>query len=170
MTAHFAHCHDCNTPGECTALGRCYFRPPVTPPRQKPTFELHAEAACCIWEALLEIKDHDDCAPESVRSAIVSCFHMKGTAEMRHAAIALSVLCCDVHDLMPEDERPIPYDWEFVPAFVCSLTWGWQHSRCVEIPDAETALRRLREYILQRDCDHHQDDGRGRCRHCGVAR
>lgn len=27
MTDLIAHCHDCNCPKECTALGRCYFRP-----------------------------------------------------------------------------------------------------------------------------------------------
>jgi hypothetical protein len=103
-------------------------------------FTEHAEAACCIWEALLERRTRDDAEPD----AIVDCFEQRGAGEMRHAAIALSLLCCDVWDELTPEERPDLFDWEFVPHFVYMLTDA-QHPRCVEIPSTEDAVALYRE-------------------------
>lgn len=111
------------------------------------SFELHAEAACCIWEALLE--HMQEMSKDEEVDDIVRCFSDRGTNEMRHAAIALSVLCCEVYAALPEDEHPACFDWHFVPTFVDALTWGPELPQCVEIPDTSTALALYRAAVAR---------------------
>lgn len=109
-------------------------------------FELHAEAACCIWEALLDIRFKSDLP--SFAPAIERCFEGRGTSEMRHAAIALSVLFSDTwHALDPDERDAISFDWDFVPALVRKLIWDADLPMCVEIPDVPTALALYRETL-----------------------
>lgn len=100
------------------------------------TFARHAEAACCVWEALLERRRRDDAEPDG----IVEGFEQRGTNEMRHAAIALSALCSNLWDAIPEDERPDSFDWDFVPRFVDMLDWDATLPACVAMPTTEQAL------------------------------
>lgn len=71
---------------------------------------LHMEAVACLWEAMLEGR----------YAALRALWDNFGTVEMRHTAIALADDVLKVWDCMTEDEREkcVPYDWEFVPAFL----------------------------------------------------
>lgn len=129
-------------------------------------YTLHVEAALCIWEALIEYRtknadNHDD--------PITICFEQRGTNEMRHAAIALSVLCSDLWHKLPEDERPDCFDWDYVPQFVAMLTWDANTSSIVTIPSLDEALEMYRAHWRElygvKPCQH-RDDGRGRCIDC----
>jgi hypothetical protein len=105
----------------------------------------HAEAACCIWEALLE-RAHNKRISDDKAKAIAYCFEQRGTNEMRHAAISLSVLCSDLWHALPEDERPHCFDWDYVPAFVDMLAWDANTSSLVAIPSVAEALEMYRAY------------------------
>lgn len=79
--------------------------------------DLLCEAALCIWENMLEIRHGKPSLDET--------WDKFGTVAMRHAAIALAPAACSIWDMMSEDERQecIPYDWEFIPAFVSLVKW-----------------------------------------------
>lgn len=79
---------------------------------------LRAEASLCLWEAMLEdrhpIPDLDKIWTE------------QGTVTMRHYAIGLADEVLATWDLLTEDQQQdlIPYDWEFVPAFLKHVDWS----------------------------------------------
>lgn len=76
---------------------------------------LHMEAATCLWEAMLEYRNDTEGYP-----GLDEAFELLGTVEMRHMAIALADDVLKVWNAMTEAEKEqcIPYDWEFVPAFL----------------------------------------------------
>ena len=98
------------------------------------TYDLLAEAACCVWEAMLEQREEIP--------ALKALWEAKGTVEMRHKAINLAPAICEAYDVLGADwlERHdlIPYDWEFVPAIVKVIEWS------TYLPDAPTIIRTLR--------------------------
>lgn len=79
--------------------------------------DLLCEAACCIWENMLEIRRESPRLDET--------WHKFGAVAMRHASIGLAPAACTIWDMMSEDEKQtcIPYDWEFIPAFVSLVKW-----------------------------------------------
>lgn len=85
-----------------------------------PTYSaLQAEAALCIWEAML------DARLESSSPAITAAFEAGGTVTMRHHALALSTFALAVHDALPDDvrEAPLAYDYEIIPAILNAVQW-----------------------------------------------
>lgn len=80
--------------------------------------DLLCEAALCIWEWMLENRDGIP--------AMNKTWDKQGTVAMRHAAIALAPAACTIWDMMTENEREtcVPYDWEFIPAFVAQVDWA----------------------------------------------
>lgn len=100
------------------------------------TFDLLAEAACCAWEAMLEMRD-DLPALDRRWKAI-------GTVELRHKAIALAPVICDVYDALGrewmEEHDLLLYDWEFVPALVKLIDWNQ-----VDIPRPEELTAMLKD-------------------------
>jgi hypothetical protein len=79
----------------------------------RPYTEL-ADAACCIWEAMIEFKLEGN-------NQIARDFRKVGSAEMRRVAVNMAGLCCNVWEYWGEREiatRPEPFDWEFVPLFL----------------------------------------------------
>lgn len=103
-----------------------------------PTYStLQAEAAMCLWEAMLEGRD-------SLR-VLDEVWQDVGTVQMRHFAIELSPYVCQVWDTLSEDEREscIPYDWEFVPALLKHIEWENHRPVLPETP------RQMAELTLQ---------------------
>ena len=55
------------------------------------SFELLAEAALCAWEAMLDLREI---------ARVKTAWDRMGTVEMRHKAIALAPIICDVFDAL----------------------------------------------------------------------
>lgn len=91
------------------------------------SFELRAEAACCLWEAMdgTRIIGNPDTA---LKRILAPMFDGYGSSEMRHVAISLVDTLLDVHDFIPETHQLElgiqTYDWEFVPLFLRVIDWG----------------------------------------------
>jgi hypothetical protein len=78
--------------------------------------------AMCVWEELLEQKD--------ARQEVLACFEAIGTNGVRYYA----ALWCEKVDtawntLTPdEQEASVPFDWEFVPAWLKeNVDWSNPH-------------------------------------------
>lgn len=100
--------------------------------------DLHMEAALCLWEAMLDINmrgwerdpenDHRNTSLEPLIANHASLYRTwvnVGTVEMRHMAVHLADFLLQTWDALTEDEQQdlIPYDWEFVPAFLAQIEW-----------------------------------------------
>jgi hypothetical protein len=73
------------------------------------------EAAMCIWEAVLEIRDRPD---------VKRAFEALGTNEVRHMAMGWVDACERDWQLVQEDYE-LSYDWDFVPAWIeKNVDWG----------------------------------------------
>ncbi len=100
---------------------------------------LRAEAALCIWEAMLDTRD--DNTPLDLR------WEQWGTVEMRHCAIALAPVFLRVYDMIGQERLEaldlIPYDWEFVPAVLKHVEWHDPHDGTHFTADAATIARKL---------------------------
>lgn len=96
------------------------------------------EAALCLWEAMLDVnmqgwsrdpenENRDETAAPLTgnHAGLYRAWLDYGTVEMRHAAIGLADFMLRVWDSMSETEREtlVPYDWEFVPAFLRQIEW-----------------------------------------------
>ncbi|MGY3589380.1 hypothetical protein ACVIF9_008057 [Bradyrhizobium sp. USDA 4350] len=81
------------------------------------SFELRSEAACCLWEALVEWQCQGVSNEWTQHRARV------GTMQARHDCIALADTCHRAWDALSEDERIalMPYDWEFCPALLLAI-------------------------------------------------
>lgn len=75
----------------------------------------HMEAACCLWEAMLELREK---IPELGRT-----FMDRGTTVMRLLAVDLAIEADEIWKDIPEDNRPDTFDWDFCPDFIKSLDW-----------------------------------------------
>lgn len=90
---------------------------------------LRMEAALCIWEAMLETINFPDQQKKGTwKGTLGETFERRGTVEMRHTAIALADKALAVFDLIGRHEGAealdlLPYDWEFIPAFVARVDW-----------------------------------------------
>lgn len=105
---------------------------------------LRMEAALCIWEAMLEAKRDRHALPDDWAGEMSLRWYVRGTVEMRHTAIALADKALEVFELIGGTDGAealdlIPYDWEFIPAFVARVDW----TDCTADP-ADIA-KRLRE-------------------------
>lgn len=90
---------------------------------------LRMEAALCIWEAMLEAKSFPALQNAATwKHTLAETWRKRGSVEMRHTAIALADKALVVFDLIGGHEGAealdlIPYDWEFIPAFVARVDW-----------------------------------------------
>jgi len=90
---------------------------------------LRMEAALCIWEAMIEARMKDAREAPNWTDDLNDRFAENGTVQMRHTAIALADKALETFDLIggadgAEALELIPYDWEFVPAFVARVDWA----------------------------------------------
>lgn len=88
--------------------------------RHMPLYSnLEMEAALCVWEFMEAASDHD----HKLRiEALADLRDRIGSAELRHASIAIGRYCLKVYDLIPEDDRQgHAYDWEIIPAIVATI-------------------------------------------------
>lgn len=85
----------------------------------------HMEAACCLWEAMLELRTAKDFStlPDG-GDVVVAAFKAHGAVAMRDVAIDLAVVANAAWESAPADERTEPFDWEFCPKFILSLDWS----------------------------------------------
>ncbi len=92
--------------------------------------ELEAEAALCLWEAMLEAKFTNEKREEEgleERSDMVSVWDDTGSLFMRHEALRLAHVVCETYELIPVGARDaIAYDWEIVPAILDTFRWSHQ--------------------------------------------
>lgn len=76
----------------------------------------HMEAACCLWEAMLELRDE---LPK-----LHAEWLRHGTAVMRQHAIDLAVETDEEWSQIPDDVRDgMTFDWELCP-MVIKRKWG----------------------------------------------
>lgn len=116
---------------------------------------LHMEAALCIWEAMIEMRpnthhrDFDRAACPQWKLDMDRMWHDYGTVSMREEAIRLAPIACECFDLIGHDRAEeldlIPYDWEFIPAFVARVDWT---GRGIASADAKDIARQLTERVL----------------------
>lgn len=80
--------------------------------------DLLCEAACCIWEWMLENRDGIP--------ALDAAMSTHGAVASRHRAIDLAPVACAIWDDLSETEREacIPYDWGFIPALSSVIDWN----------------------------------------------
>lgn len=98
---------------------------------QPYTEALRMEAALCIWEAMNDTRYGNPRAKPVVRPWMIEMdltWKVRGTVEMRHTAIDLADKALEVFDLIGRHEGAealdlLPYDWEFIPAFVAHVDW-----------------------------------------------
>ena len=81
-----------------------------------PMSELQVEAALCLWEAALELKEQ----ASADGTLLTALFELHGTGVMRHAVMQLVPACCAAWDMLSDDEqeKAAPFDWEYVPGFL----------------------------------------------------
>jgi hypothetical protein len=107
---------------------------------------LHMEAALCIWEEMLDERERKGPAENERpwKVAMRKMWHDYGTVSMRHEAIRLGPIACEVYDIIGCDRLEeldlIPYDWEFIPAFVARVDWS---GRGIASADAKDIARQL---------------------------
>lgn len=108
-------------------------------------FDLRAEAACCVWEWMLERQGES--------AEIAAHFTINGTIETRRLAISLAGLCLDTYDELGGENAIcaldlIPYDWEFIPAVCKALDWSsWPVWRPPAVSVAETLRAEYRARV-----------------------
>lgn len=94
---------------------------------KKHSTELIAEAAMCIWEAMLDARYPGEQHPDLMEPMDRLWFD-HGTVEMRHYAYRLALSALEVFELLGreycEEHDLIPYDWEFIPAVVRLADWS----------------------------------------------
>lgn len=99
---------------------------------KKHSPELIAEAAMCIWEAMLDQKPplnerHTREGKHTWQSQMGILWDNYGTVEMRHYAYRLALSALEVFEKLgfetAEEMGLIPYDWEFIPAVVSHADW-----------------------------------------------
>lgn len=97
------------------------------------TFDLLAEAALCAWEGMLDLRD--------ILPPLKATWGTAGTVEMRHKAIALAPVICDVYDALGtewiEKHELLSYDWDFVPALLKLIDWD-------NLPTAEQLVQAMK--------------------------
>jgi hypothetical protein len=81
---------------------------------------LHMEAATCLWEAMLENRNRPASQLWGSMEGMRVFWDNFGTAAVRQTAIDLADDVLKVWNSMSQDEQDscVPYDWEFVPAFL----------------------------------------------------
>ena len=98
---------------------------------------LQAEAALCLWEAMMEMRDEPE-APEGMDQRWTDI----GTVDMRHIAIDLAPFVCEVYDAMPKEAKEcVPYDWEVVPAILRTVRFTSDQERFIRPTVHEAAAR-----------------------------
>lgn len=117
---------------------------------------LRIEAALCIWEAMLEAHEHAEPKPGIVghtvsdwHTSLYDAWMDRGTVEMRHAAIGLADAALETFDLIGGTDGAealglIPYDWEFIPAFLRHVEWD-SHSQMVASADTKAIAAKLKD-------------------------
>jgi hypothetical protein len=112
------------------------------------TFDILAEAACCLWEAVCEWRYQNTKPRDASESftAMTARFERGGTVDARHVCINLAETCCRAWDALSDWEQHalIPYDWEFCPTFLLCVDWENYAGGNITGADFEALVERLR--------------------------
>lgn len=116
---------------------------------QRYSETLRMEAALCIWEAMTSTrwnspKKGNEPVP-AWRTDLETMWDRYGTPTMRDEAISLADKALETFDLIGGNEGAealdlVPYDWEFIPAFVARVDW-----KNGGLADPADIARRLKE-------------------------
>lgn len=98
--------------------------------------EIDMEAAMCLWEAMLDLREKDD--------TVNAAFEAHGSVALRHSVMTLVDDCQKEWEALSEEERVhfLPYDWEWCPKFLAKNLWriGIGEKPVVSFEDYSTDL------------------------------
>ncbi len=104
-----------------------------------------AYAAMCVWEEMLAIKAKDDSEPDG----LLNIWERIGRRQMREKAFELGKLANAVWAALDDDAHDmfVPFDWEFVPAFLRTIVF---ESADLTLPRIETAVETMQAKAAER--------------------
>lgn len=109
-------------------------------PTPAPTYTaLQAEAALCLYEAML------DARLESTLPAVADAFDAGGSPTMRQHALALAPFALAVYDALKPDNLPggpYGYDSEVIPAILAAVHWRGSGYILPDVTEATDGVRR----------------------------
>jgi hypothetical protein len=88
------------------------------------------EAAMCLWEAMLDEYREEGKPGHEWALPLHARWDQWGTCEMRHVCIALAPIAERVWEAVREtgeEDHLVPYDWEFIPAFLRRVQFNEPH-------------------------------------------
>jgi hypothetical protein len=89
--------------------------------------DLTMEAALCVWEELLRLRQHAEWMPGNPMDDLWDEY---GTCHMRSLCPAIGSWIVEAFGHIERDSLDAcAYDWEIVPAFVALVDWGRGSSR-----------------------------------------
>ena len=100
--------------------------------------EIEVECALCLWEEVMDKRDH---------SGVSAAFDRVGSWAMRHAIMALVPDCERVWQALGDDNDGVTFDWEYIPFYLGHCV-DWD--TVTALPDDE-CLRMLREEFVGND-------------------
>jgi hypothetical protein len=83
--------------------------------------EAHVEAALCLWEQMIEANLNEGKPGYEWAESLHVRWEEFGTVQMRHVCIALAPIADRVWEACREtgeEDHLVPFDWEFIPAFL----------------------------------------------------
>lgn len=86
----------------------------------------HLETAACLWEAVIELRDHPTAAPHAIDLALAmgKSIDALGTAALRFVVVGW-VEAVEAAWRAVEGEYPLSFDWDFVPRWIAdAIDWS----------------------------------------------
>lgn len=84
------------------------------------------ETAACLWEAILELRDHPATDPDAIGLALAmrKAFNALGTATLRYVVVTW-VDAVEAAWAAREGGYPLSFDWDFVPRWIVdTIDWS----------------------------------------------
>jgi hypothetical protein len=93
----------------------------------------HLEAAACLWEAVLELRDRPDAEPHAIERALAirKTFDVLGTSGLRLMVVGWTD-AVDAAWYKAQESSPFSFDWDFVPQWIVD-TIDWSDPRHPDI-------------------------------------
>ncbi len=111
----------------------------------------HLEAAACLWEAVLELRDRPDAEPHAIERALAirKSSDVLGTSGLRLIVVGWTDVV-DAAWYKAQESSPFSFDWDFVPQWIVdTIDWSDPRHPAIrtasahrDIPGAESAAAR----------------------------